>query len=193
MEKRRKFFLIRVCAILIVVLYLFTLTTTTHAQTLSGKQSTVNHAKTSPNYVPPEPDCYGSGCYNKDPFQTKCGVPDQPPHSGNSVTVRSEYIPSNSTGGVAGYIGVIYDYYSTFCNANWAEVTMYQDPGRDVRIYITTTDANGRFEKQCEPTNCVDFYSGTSYPAWTNMVDGTNVTTACSVTSNGDYEDCVSQ
>ena len=187
---------LRVCATLVVALCLFTLTlTTTHAQTLSGKKGTVSSGKTIPNYIPPEPDCYGSGCYNKDPFQTKCGVNGQPAHSGNVVSYTSAYIPSNSTGGVDGYLGVIYNYYSSFCNANWAEVTMYQDPGRAVLIDIDTTDANGHYEKQCEPTNCTSGYTGTSYPAWTNMIDGTKVTTACAHVSNGDgsREDCVSQ
>lgn len=196
MYKQGKVFFIRMCTILVVVISIFTLTaTTTHAQTFSTSKATVSHTKVSPNFIPPEPDCTGASCDGQDPYQLNCGVNGEPAHSGNRVTVNSAYIPSNATGGVDGELGVIYNYYSTFCNANWAEVTMYQDPGRAVSIDISTTDANGKSEKQCEPSNCTSAYTGTSYPAWTNMVDGTHTTYACAHVSNGDGidEDCVSQ
>ena len=140
--------------------------------------STVGTSKATPNCVP-YPRCTATGCYNLDPYAEGCGTATTYNHISYVQTSIDEGIPG---AGVVTY-GYITNYYSSWCVANWAEVSV-TTAGHNISIItdlqITTTDANKHNEEMCYPVKCnpFSFYTGTAYPSWTNMVDGTNMTYA---------------
>jgi hypothetical protein len=117
--------------------------------------------------------CSGSGCQGLDAKLQGCPVTS-----------------SKANGG--GY-GQIWNYYSQACKANWAEGDLLRPPGEyagySFYVVITTTDSNGNSESMCSPgpsntgsphEYCFDtpYSPGNGSPAWTDMVDGTNITQA---------------
>jgi hypothetical protein len=120
--------------------------------------------------------CYGLSCAGYDPSTTGC---------------NQYYSTSKQAGGTW---ATVVNWYSTGCNANWAQAWLSSAAiarGYTMRVEITTMDSNkpSQHELMCYPSNLSnsgqkteycppgDFYSGTG-PAYTDMVDGTNVTTA---------------
>lgn len=114
--------------------------------------------------------CYGYSCHGLDPGVAQCAV------SSKTYSYMSE--------------AVVHNYYSKACNANWASAGFTQqgyNDGDSMAVVITTTDSQGHLESMCYPgpSNtgnlnefCYNYnYRGTS-PAYTDMVDGTNVTQA---------------
>ena len=140
--------------------------------------SAVGKSKERPNCVP-YPRCTAAGCYNIDPYAEGCGAATTYNHISYVSTPIEEGIPG---AGVAIY-GYITNYYSSWCVANWALVSV-TTAGHNASIItdlqITTTDTNKHSEEMCYPIQCnpFSFYPGTAYPSWTNMVDGTNKTYA---------------
>jgi hypothetical protein len=127
----------------------------------------------------PKPPCSSSGCYKLDPFTTygapaSCGTITPYNTLWHTRAALLQHWNSGST------IGYIYNYYSTWCNANWAEAWLYTKGG--ITISIDTYFGEPDEEFQCYPGDnvCPGFYYGqTGYPTWTNMVDGTSLATAC--------------
>ncbi len=140
--------------------------------------STIAKSKETPN-CDPYPRCTATYCYNLDPYAEGCGTSETYNHISYVSTPIDEDIPG---AGVATY-GYITNYYSSWCVANWAVVSV-TTAGHNVSIItdlkITTTDTNKHSEEMCYPVQCnpFSFYPGPAYPTWTNMIDGTNKTYA---------------
>ena len=156
-----------------------------HASAVKHSTST-SSSKTNPRYV--GPPCYGSSCNGLDPYTTGCANTNIPRNTVREVSesYRNTGFIVNGYGWTA-IVGTIYNKYSSWCNANWAEDTMVAPPSDGISIDIHT---NNTF--QCYPDDCNARYGGSAYPLWTNMVDGTNVATACAFLFNGDIN-CASQ
>lgn len=150
------------CSFVSIILVLFALSATSLPASASGPRG---HSHTSS--ATPKPPCSGTSCYNKDPYSTRCGYNT----SYNTVSVKSDQI----YGGISSLPPIfVYNYYSTWCNANWGAFRNSNPtqlaPGH---VWTSTTDSRGVFDLVCEPTNCDNYYNGSSL-AWSNMVDGTN-------------------
>lgn len=118
--------------------------------------------------------CFASGCTGLDPYDQVCGGPGGDAEQ-NFVSTEGDFL---------------FNYYSPGCQANWAEATLSAtqvSAGDSMYVYISTTDSNGQSESMCSPTPndrsgglheyCYDTpYAGVQ--AWTDLVDGTNVTFA---------------
>lgn len=86
-------------------------------------------------------------------------------------------------------LATVKNIYSYGCVANWAQGQLTQaglNAGDVIFVDIYTTDSQGHYEYMCIPgpsntgnlkENCSGFYGG-SQLLYTDMVDGTNVTTA---------------
>ncbi len=101
--------------------------------------------------------CWGASCYNKDPFQMGC----------QASSTRSTVIKDAD-----GTIAKVWNEYASNCNANWTEGELL---GKGFNLSITIS-ASGE-KALCYPDNCTSVYNGTAI-AWTNMVDGTHVTSS---------------
>jgi hypothetical protein len=133
---------------------------------LGGITATAAHAVTS---------CYGYSCHGFDPVAKSC--------------------PVSSTTVTYGTLATVWNRYSYACKANWARAQLTLTAiaaGYQWSVQIATTDSRGYSELACQPTTdnnlgylderCV----GPMNPTWVNyestwytdMVDGTNVTTA---------------
>ncbi|EFH87040.1 DUF2690 domain-containing protein [Ktedonobacter racemifer] len=146
------------------------------AHTLSGKPA-APQAKVTPQFIPPP--CTNSGCYGLDPYKTACGKAS----SYNTIYTVSAPVPANYTS----YKATIYNKYSTWCRANWAEIVS----NGNARI-----DIHNSYETRCFPNDCTTFYPGPNYPAWTDMIDGAEIAYACAAQPGGapNYNTaCVSQ
>jgi hypothetical protein len=133
--------------------------------------SVVGKLKETPGCVP-YPRCTATYCYNLDPYAEGCGTATTYNHI--------SYVQTPFGGSFSGQpwftYGYITNYYSSWCVANWAVVSLTQtgyDASVGIALWITTTGN----EKMCYPVDC-GYYPGPAYPAWTNMVDGTNKTFA---------------
>ena len=127
----------------------------------------------------PAAGCYSTSCYNKDPYQEGCSV----------SSIKGPVYLSD----VDGNIAKVWNYYSYVCDANWTQGQIVTPSGANLQITISTS---GEFTL-CYPDDCRSYYNG-NYVAWTNMVNGTNVTTSCvSATSRSIYphrvQTCVNQ
>jgi hypothetical protein len=157
--------------IIIALLLLCVQATGLSASAYSG--TAIKQATARPLAAPPPP-CYGSTCFKLDPFAKGCGTAtwyNSLPHT--NAPLRQNF----SSGTIIGYI---YNYYSSWCNANWAEAVMYNSTGVTISIESNFGEPNEEF--QCYPGDnyCPGFYYGqTGYPDWTNMVDGTTLASAC--------------
>ncbi|WP_052887690.1 hypothetical protein [Thermogemmatispora carboxidivorans] len=134
-----------------------------HAQARASSNQSVQ-----PHYYPPP--CQGAECYGDDPYTTTCGKSS----ANNSVTLTAVDIWTGGPQGGGTWIGQLYNYYSTACVANWAVVWLNAPYAISIRISTV-----GSSEHQCYPENCTSYYTGKAFPAWTNMVDGNFLTTAC--------------
>jgi hypothetical protein len=115
--------------------------------------------------------CSGYGCHGRDPYGAGC--------------------PISSTKMATSSLVTVWNRYSIGCNANWAEaqLTAAAVNAHDTMwVYISTTDNRGNYEFMCYPgpsntgalvEGCTNPRYGGSLLAWTDMVDGTNLTTAC--------------
>jgi hypothetical protein len=113
--------------------------------------------------------CHDAGCAGLDPYQQGCVNTD----ISNKV--------------VGGTYGSLTDIYSPDpdCRANWAQGTLYYT-GYSMYVYIYTTDSNGNREDMCQPGpsntgQLISYCYNSPYNggvAWTDMVDGTNITHA---------------
>ena len=155
--------------------------------------SVVGKSKVTPDCTP-YPRCTASGCYNLDPYAEGCGTAT----AYNHISIKSDpiYQDYGGVGGGSNYLwGYVYNYYSSWCIANWNLVSL--SVNTSVQLIITTTDSKGHSEEVCFPNNsCGTYeeYSSGVFPAWTNMVDGTNVTSACAwVSANGGGQECADQ
>ncbi len=121
---------------------------------------------TAPSHPAHAAGCSGASCYtaNKDYIQEGCNI----------TSIASTNIVQN---GVT--IGRVDNYYSSSCIANWVQGVLY---GGRTGLQIWVFTKYGPFEERCYPDNCVSFYNGTAWPAWSNLVDGHNVVTACGKT-----------
>ena len=127
----------------------------------------------------PAAGCYETSCYNKDPYQEGCSV---------SSIKGPVYVTD-----VDGNIAKVWNYYSSGCDANWTQGQLVNPSGANLRITIYTSGET----TLCYPDTCTSYYNGNSV-AWTNMVNGKNVTTSCaSATSPSIYphrvQACVNQ
>jgi hypothetical protein len=118
--------------------------------------------------------CWGTSCAGHDPASTAC----------------NQYYSTSTE--VDGLYATIKNWYSTGCNANWAQAWLTPAAiahGYTMRVEITTTDNNGTHELMCYPSNLSNSGQTTEYcppgywysrsgAAYTDMVDGTNWTTA---------------
>jgi hypothetical protein len=116
--------------------------------------------------------CSGFSCHGHDPFVYNCG-----------------YYTPDSAGAYSGNteLAVLKNWYG-HCNANWSEgyLTSAGLAAHDsIIITIDTTDSRGDYEFMCYPgpdntgalvENCSGATYGGSSTAWTDMVDGTNIT-----------------
>jgi hypothetical protein len=85
-------------------------------------------------------------------------------------------------------VAILYNKYSKLCNSNWAWAWLTPEGynvGLSMVVIVTTLDCHGNLESMCYPgpgntghlnEYCYN-YRGT-LPAYTAMVDGTNVTQA---------------
>jgi hypothetical protein len=126
--------------------------------------------------------CKGLSCHGHDPNVYGCVVSSQ----------KFAYYYSGST-----FMATLTNKYSIKCNANWsqAQLSPYaKSLGWNYLVGISTTDSAGGFESMCwnnepgSPNNTGNpvegcplgngppFPDNISVPAWTDMVDGTNVT-----------------
>ncbi|WP_201369596.1 DUF2690 domain-containing protein [Ktedonobacter robiniae] len=133
------------------------------AHSLSGP-AVASHAKVIPQATPAP--CTNSGCYGLDPYKTACGKAS----SYNTIYTVSAPVPANYTL----YKATIYNKYSTWCRANWAEIVVTSS---DYSFASISISASG--ERKCFPTGCTSVYLGSYYPAWTDMVDSALTTSAC--------------
>lgn len=119
--------------------------------------------------------CYGYSCHGFDPIARSC--------------------PVSSTTVTYGAYATVWNRYSNVCKANWAKAQLTPTAiGRGYQwlVYVWTVDSRGLSEQACEPTPDGNLgylnerCAGPINPAWsgygsswyTDMVDGTNVTTA---------------
>ncbi|WP_376796235.1 hypothetical protein [Thermogemmatispora sp.] len=136
---------------------------TAHAQAhISSNQSV------QPHYYPPA--CQDEDCYGRDPYANACGQPG----TLNDVTLKAVDIWTGGPQGGGIWIGQLYNYFSSYCVANWAVVWLKAPYAVSIRISTA-----GTTEHQCYPENCTSYYTGRAFPAWTNMVNGSGLTTAC--------------
>jgi len=114
--------------------------------------------------------CTGFSCAGHDPNVEACSVA--------STTTSSSSL------------AVVQNRFSQNCRSNWVRGELTQqgfNNGDSIIIFIQTTDSRGNFESQCYPgpnntghliENCSGAtYRSTSF-AFSDMVDGTNVTAA---------------
>lgn len=126
----------------------------------------------------PAAGCYSTSCYNKDPYQEGCSWSSR----------KTVYLAD-----VDGNIAQVWNYYSQICDANWTQGQIIPPSGGNMQITIYTSGES----TLCYPDDCRSYYNGNPV-AWTNMVNGTNVTTSCvSATSRSIYphrvQTCVNQ
>lgn len=122
--------------------------------------------------------CSGYGCVGYDPGNRFPGCTD-----------------STTQGEATGWYGGIqvvtaWNRYSYTCNANWARGQLTAAAvarGYLMQVQIGTWDTNGNWEAMCYPgpsntgqlqENCYNYLYGGSAPAYTDMVNGTNLTYA---------------
>jgi hypothetical protein len=120
--------------------------------------------------------CHGYSCHGHDPVRYRCSV--------SSTTSTSDHLVT------------LWNRYSFNCNANWGRARLKPVAlllGDRMQVFISTTDSKGKFESMCYPgpsdtghieEDCTGAYRG-SLPAYTDMVDGTNVAWATVLVYNG--------
>jgi hypothetical protein len=115
--------------------------------------------------------CYGYSCRGYDPSTMGC----------------NNYYSTSKTN--SGPLATIVNWYSTGCNANWAQAWLSSSAlaaGDTMFVEIYTHDSQNpsQVEDECYPGTfsnsgnnewCTGHYGG-SAPAYTDMVDGTNTT-----------------
>lgn len=84
-------------------------------------------------------------------------------------------------------MGTVYNYYSSGCNTNWAQIAW--NGGRNYTIYVKISNSS---QQSCFPDCFGHTYAGGQSPAWTDMIDGTQVATAygCLYPSGGGASYC---
>ena len=113
--------------------------------------------------------CYGVSCDNQDPVAMGCNKS------------RMTFAPFSVLDASGNVLATGQNVYSVGCNANWTEGTL-TGPGRNIVILISSTDSQGKGVGNCFPHDtagiCIQAgYNGaTGWPAFSDMVDGTNVT-----------------
>jgi hypothetical protein len=123
--------------------------------------------------------CYGFSCHGLDPLAAGCAAT-------KSTTVLAQVNDPLNPETVA----VVNNNYSSDCSSNWASATLTQqgyNDGDTMAVIIEATDSQGNLESMCYPgpsgTGALNeycyqsAYRGTA-TAFTDMVDGTNVTQA---------------
>ncbi len=121
--------------------------------------------------------CSGWSCHGHDPSIYGC-----------SATSTGQADVKDSDGAV---VATLQNRYSSGCNANWARAWLTQtglSRGYMFQTWITTTDSQGHSESMCFPSSlnnsgqltesCSGYYGKDTQVTWTDMVDGTNLTTA---------------
>lgn len=120
----------------------------------------------------PAAGCYSTSCYDKDPYKEGCSWSSR----------KLAYLTD-----VDGTLAEVWNYYSYACDANWTQGQL-ASAGGNMQITIYTSGES----TLCYPDDCRSYYNG-NYVAWSNMVNGTNVTTSCvSATSRSIYPHRVS-
>ncbi len=117
--------------------------------------------------------CNGIGCDDQDPGVMGCNKS------------RMLFAPFQVADAAGDILATGQNVYSVGCNANWTEGTLTA-LGRNIIVQISTTDSQGRASINCFPHNpggvpgyncTLAGYNGeTGWPAFSNMVDGTNLT-----------------
>jgi len=136
--------------------------------------------------------CTDSCLYNQDPIAAGCSA--QPP-DGTHIGTRGGYLSYHEV--------IIYDQfgtelarfrnvYSSDCKTNWVWGKL--TGGTRLKLKISEPyGSNNPLETACEPTDCTSYLSY-AINAWSNMVDGTQVTNACAYTTSAedhrDYNSC---
>lgn len=122
--------------------------------------------------------CSGYSCVGHDPQTTYSGCLNSTTHG----TATASY------GGIQ--VVTAWNYYSNDCNANWARGQLTSaavSRGYQMQVQIGTSDTNGYWEAMCYPgpsdtgkarEDCYDYKYGGSLAAYTDMVNGTNLTKA---------------
>jgi hypothetical protein len=120
--------------------------------------------------------CHGYACHGHDPVKYHCSV--------WTTTSTSDHLVT------------LWNRYSLNCNTNWARAklsTVALLLGDSMQVLISTTDSKGKFEAMCYPgpsdtghqeEDCTRTYRG-SLPAYTDMVDGTDLTWATVLVYHG--------
>jgi hypothetical protein len=108
-----------------------------------------------------------------DPVQSGCS---QHAYVANTIDLHKYADPSYPV------VAHFQNWYSWSCNTNWAQVWWNSTVGSDtitgINVEIHTRGDIGYpvgVHKQCEPTSCTDIYTGGLSPAWTDMIEGTDV------------------
>jgi hypothetical protein len=132
--------------------------------------------------------CNSLSCDGLDPHTTRC---DQ-----SSLLLRPITVRDNQ-----GVVATGNNVYSIGCNANWTRASSMA--ARAIGVWLTGygVDSTGKTYNVCFPGDdgyygCsgAGVYAGESgWPAWTDMIEGTHLYTACIYTNYGSYQSCASQ
>ncbi len=117
--------------------------------------------------------CYGVSCDNQDPAAMGCNKS------------RMTFAPFSVIDASGDVLATGQNVYSVGCNANWTEGTL-AGAGRNIIILASTTDSQSHAISNCFPHdlggvpgyNCTlaGYNGATGWPAFSDMVDGTNLT-----------------
>jgi len=137
--------------------------------TLGLTATAAGAAVTTPARPASTQTCHGFTCHGRDPLTYHCSIWTTTSASDKLVT--------------------LWNRYSLNCNTNWARAKLSPLAlvlGDSMEVKITTVDSKGKFEFMCYPgpsntgrllETCTGHYRGV-LPAYTDMVDGTNLTWA---------------
>jgi hypothetical protein len=129
----------------------------------------------SASTLSPAATCFGYGCHGHDPVIYNCAVASTTTTSDGLMTLQNRY--------------------SSNCNANWARAELSASAlgaYDTLEVAVTTSDSHGQTETMCYPgpsntgnliENCTGSFGGSGF-AYTDMVDGTNLTTAEAIVLN---------
>lgn len=135
----------------------------------SGRPEHVKSASPNVSY-----GCYAVTCDGKDPVATNCSL--------SALTTVAITVTDNK-----GTVATGKNVYSSGCKANWTEADSVASRVGSVALIGSAKDSTGKNYFVCFPgtdgygsCTVTGFYNGsTGWPAYTDMVDGTNIFKAC--------------